>query len=129
MVAETRALNEQTSKLKKELELIGESEKALNRRITRIEAQLDTIELDEKVKRIHKAITKTYLTLWFNSEGKTPTSVMMKLQDIGFKPSVGKHDFVYDWQQEIGLEEISKLGNTVHKTLKGLRVLYKLETS
>ncbi len=127
-MAKTQAPNEQASKLKEELESIGESEKALKRRITRIEAQLEAKELSERVKKLHEAATKTYLTLWYNSEGKTPAHIMMKLQDIGFKPSMGKHDLVFDWRQEIGLDEISKLGNAVHKTLKGLRVLYRLET-
>ena len=122
-----RAVHKQALKLEKELESIGEQEKALNQKVKRIEAQLKARELDEKVKAIHEAVTKTYLTLWFNSEGKAPTSVMMKLQEIGFKPSIGKHDFVYDWKQEIGLEDISKLRDTVHKKLKGLKVLYKLK--
>ena len=127
-MVEMRAVHKQTLKLEKVLESIGEQEKALNQKVKRIEAQVKARELDEKVKAIHEAITKTYLTLWFNSEGKAPTSVMMKLQEIGFKPSIGKYDFVYDWKQEIGLEDISKLGDTVHKKLKGLKVLYKLET-
>jgi len=127
-MVEMRAVYKQTLKMEKELESIGEQEKALSQKITRIEAQLKARELDEKAKAIHEALTKTYLTLWFNSEGKAPTSAMMKLQEIGFKPSIGKHDFVYAWKQEIGLEDISKLGDTVHKKLKGLKVLYKLET-
>ena len=127
-MVEMRAIHKQTLKLEKKLNSIGEQEKALNQKIKGIEAQLKAKVLDEKVKAIHEAITKTYLTLWFNSEGKAPTSIMMKLQEIGFKPSTGKHDFVYDWKQEIGLENISKLGDTVHKKLKGLKVLYKLET-
>ena len=127
-MVEMRAVYKQTLKMEKELESIGEQEKALSQKITRIEAQLKARELDEKAKAIHEALTKTYLTLWFNSEGKAPTFAMMKLQEIGFKPSIGKHDFVYAWKQEIGLEDISKLGDTVHKKLKGLKVLYKLET-
>ena len=77
---------------------------------------------------MREAVKKTHLTLWFNSEGKTPTSVLIRLQDIGFKPTTGRHDFVYDWKHEIGLEEICKLGDTVHKNLKGFKVLYRLET-
>ena len=127
-MVEMRPLHKQIFELEKELELIDTHEMALSRRVKRIEAQLKTKELDDKVKAIHEAITKAHLTLWFNSEGKAPTSVMMKLQDIGFKPSEGKHDFIYDWKQGIGLDEITKLRDTVHKALKGSKVLYKLET-
>lgn len=124
-----RALHKQIIELRKELELIDTHEMALSQRVKRIEAQLQAKELEDKVKAIHEAITKAHLILWFNSEGKPPTSVMLRLQDIGFKPSEGKHDFIYDWKQGIGLEEITKLRDTVHEVLRGSKVLYKLETS
>jgi len=128
VMMEMNLLHKHTFELEKELESIGKYEEALSQRIKRIEARLEAKELNEKVKAIHEAITKTYLTLWFSSEGKTPTSAIMKLQNIGFKPSRGKHDFVYDWKGQIGLEEMFELGDTVHKTLKGLKILYRLET-
>ena len=71
---------------------------------------------------------KTYLTFWFYSEGASPTVVVKKLQNMGFKPIKGRYDFVYDWGRTIELEEILQIGNAVHETLKGLKVLYKLET-
>lgn len=71
---------------------------------------------------------KTYLTLWLYSEGAGPTVVVEKLQSMGFKPIQGHHDFVYDWGRNIELEEIFQIGNSVHETLKGLKVLYTLET-
>jgi len=71
---------------------------------------------------------KTYLTIWFNSEGAEPTTVAQKLQSMGFKPIKGRYDHVYDWGKEAKLEEILQLGNAVHETLKGFKVLYKLET-
>ena len=123
-----RSRHKQIVELKQELESIDIHGKALSRRVKRIEAELGARELGDRVKAIHEAITKTHLTLWFNSEGKPPTSVIMKLQDMGFQPSRGKHDFIYDWKQDIGIEEISELGDTVHKALKGSRVLYKLDT-
>ena len=128
VMTDMHSLAKRTIELKNELELIDTHEKSLNQRIKKIEARLTTKELDDKVRAMHEAITKAHLTLWFNSEGKTPTSVIMRLQDIGFKPSKGKQDFVYDWKREIGLEDISKLGDTVHKALKRSKVLYKLET-
>jgi len=71
---------------------------------------------------------KTYLTVWFYSEGASPTVVAEKLQGMGFKPIKGPYDFAYDWGRTIELEEILHIGNAVHDTLKGLKVLYKLET-
>ncbi|MDW8049197.1 MAG: hypothetical protein RMJ07_05930 [Nitrososphaerota archaeon] len=71
---------------------------------------------------------KTYLTIWFNSEGASPSEVAERLQAIGFKPVRGYYDHVYDWKRRATLEEILELSNKIHETLKGLKVLYKLET-
>lgn len=71
---------------------------------------------------------KTYLTIWFNSEGASPVIVAEKLRAMGFKPIRGKYDHVYDWRRRIELEEILQIGTAVHETLKGLKVLYTLET-
>jgi hypothetical protein len=71
---------------------------------------------------------KTYLTIWFNSEGAGPVVVAEKLRAMGFKPMKGRYDHVYNWGRSIELEEILQIGTAVHETLKGLNVIYKLET-
>lgn len=71
---------------------------------------------------------KTYLTIWFSSEGAEPTTVAQKLQSMGFKPIRGAHDHVYDWKKQATVDEVLQLVNNVHHTLKGLQVLYKIET-
>ncbi|MCW4040605.1 MAG: hypothetical protein NWE83_07620 [Candidatus Bathyarchaeota archaeon] len=70
----------------------------------------------------------TYLMIWFNSEGAEPQEVVDKLRGIGFQPMRGPYDHVYEWTKDTDLEKILQLGTTVHQTLKGLKVLYKLET-
>ena len=71
---------------------------------------------------------KTYLIIWFNSEGAKPQKVIQKLQEIGFKPMRGPYDHVYEWTNDVDLDEIIQLGDIVHDNLKGLKVFYKLET-
>jgi len=71
---------------------------------------------------------KTYLTLWFSSEGAEPSVVAQKLHSMGFKPVKGHYDHVYEWKREPALEDIWQLCNSVHHTLKGFKVLYKIET-
>jgi hypothetical protein len=74
-------------------------------------------------------VLKTYLTIWFNSEGAGPVEVVERLRSMGFKPLRGYHDHVYDWgNKKAELEDILRIANSVHETLKGLKVLYKLET-
>ena len=78
-------------------------------------------------RRSNKGV-KTYLTIWFCSEGAEPSVVAQKLQSMGFKPIKGQYDHVYDWKRDVSLEEVLQLCNNVHQTLKGMRVLYKIET-
>jgi hypothetical protein len=66
--------------------------------------------------------------IWFNSEGAEPKTVVERLEGMGFKPMRGPYDHVYEWTNEVDLDKILQLGDAVHKTLKGLKVLYKLET-
>jgi len=60
--------------------------------------------------------------------GSKPLEVVEKLRSMGFKPLRGYHDHVYDWGRKVELTEVLQLANKVHETLKGMKVLYKLET-
>ena len=72
---------------------------------------------------------KTYLTLTFTTEGGRPSDVTSLLQGIGFKPMTGNYDFVYDWQKKfVSAEEAVSLADRVQATLKGMKVLFKIET-
>ncbi|NIR15994.1 MAG: hypothetical protein GWN86_19540 [Desulfobacterales bacterium] len=71
---------------------------------------------------------KTYLKIWFNSEGSGPSVVAEKLRGMGFEPIQGRYDHVYDWGRKVNLEDVLQIGTAVHETLKGSKVLYKLET-
>ncbi len=71
---------------------------------------------------------KTYLTLWFNSDGGRPSEVTKKLKDIGFKPVKGNYDFAYDWDDDAPVDEILRIGDKVQKVLKDDKVLFNLET-
>lgn len=72
---------------------------------------------------------KTYLTVTFYSEGANPIAVVERLRSLGFKPVSGVHDHVYDWgRKKVELEDILEIASSVHETLKGLKVFYKLET-
>ena len=71
---------------------------------------------------------KTYLTIWFSSEGESPQKVIASLQKLGFEPVYGNYDMVYNWDKKASLEDIIKLADLVKKTLAGTGVLFKIET-
>ncbi len=72
---------------------------------------------------------KSYLIVWFNSEGARPSEVNQRLMSLGFKPVQGTHDYVYEWgRKNVDVEEILRFGDKVRMTLQGMNVLFKLET-
>jgi hypothetical protein len=71
---------------------------------------------------------KTYLTIWFSSEGSGPVEIVERLRSLGFEPLRGYHDHVYDWKKNVNLSDILEFTDKIHQTLNGLNVLYKIET-
>ena len=71
---------------------------------------------------------KSYLIIWFNSEGGKPSEINQRLMSLGFKPMHGSHDYVYSWDQSVSVDEILNFGDKVQMTLKDLNVMFKLET-
>ena len=73
-------------------------------------------------------VLKTYLTIWFTSEGAHPSIVVQRLRAMGFKPIKGYYDHVYDWKKEVTIDDVFQLSDTLYETLRGLKVMYKIET-
>ena len=71
---------------------------------------------------------KSYLTVWFNSNGATPMEVVDRLMGMGFQAQKGNYDFVYNWSQQPKTQDALDLANKVHATLKGCDVLFKIES-
>jgi len=71
---------------------------------------------------------KTYLTLWFNSEGSSPSGVINSLRDMGFNPVQGNYDMEYDWGRMVTVEDVLDLGDRIQASVKEGALLFKLET-
>lgn len=72
---------------------------------------------------------KTYLLMWFNSNGASPSDVNRRLMSLGFQPVQGPYDYVYDWGDNVDVDEILRFGDKVHLSLKDFGVLFKIETT
>ncbi len=75
----------------------------------------------------------TRVSVWFYSEGASPSQVISKLTELGFKPVRGAYDFVYEHSDDNMTEAdlgnaIVEISNALHKTLSGFKVLYNLDT-
>jgi uncharacterized protein with GYD domain len=76
----------------------------------------------------------TRVSIWFNSEGASPGTVIKKLLEMGFTLVRGAYDFVYthELDEEMTDADLSKsileIGNALHDSLSGFNVMYALAT-
>lgn len=71
---------------------------------------------------------ETYLRVTFSSEGSKPSEIAERLHSLGFKPTQGNYDFVYDWKGEAALDDAMDLADQLTQSLKGYHVLFEMET-
>jgi hypothetical protein len=71
---------------------------------------------------------KTYISVFFSTEGAKPSKVLDALNNLGFQPTTGNFDGVFSWDKQATLDEAINLADKVVATLKGMGVMVKLET-
>ncbi len=72
---------------------------------------------------------KTYLRIWFNTDGERSTEVNDRLLSMGFSPQTGIYDYVYDWgNEEVSTEKALIMADRIHSTLGGCGIYFGLET-
>jgi hypothetical protein len=71
---------------------------------------------------------KTWIQLTFNSEGAKPSDVIDRLCMLGFRPTRGHRDLVYEWDRNATVKDAIWFADKVHTVLEGLSVFYELET-
>lgn len=71
---------------------------------------------------------KTFLILYFGTNGRKPTEVEKGLEEIGFKTQFGSVDFVYDWNEEPTKEKVLALADKIAEALKGSGAVFNIDT-
>ena len=62
---------------------------------------------------------ETYIDLYVNPDGEKVTTVYKKIVEMGFKPTIGEHDFVYSWTGIVSIEEELAFVEKIQSKLKG----------
>jgi hypothetical protein len=70
----------------------------------------------------------SYLTITFSSEGSKPSEIASRLESLGFEPTTGNYDFLYKWDRNAKVEDALWLADKVQIALRGMNVLFKIET-
>ena len=71
---------------------------------------------------------QTYIRLTFSSEGAKPSDIIDRLCMLGFKPTRGHQDLVYEWDRLATVQDAIWFADKVHAVLEGLNVNFELET-
>ncbi|MBU0496528.1 MAG: hypothetical protein KKC68_04255 [Candidatus Thermoplasmatota archaeon] len=71
---------------------------------------------------------ETYLDVYLHANGEKASVIYKKLLQMGFKPTIGEHDFVYNWKRIVNLEEEIAFVDTVQVALKDTGALIRFFT-
>ena len=62
---------------------------------------------------------ETYVDVYVSTDGEKTSVIYDTLLRLGFKPALGNHDFVYDWEKIVTIAEVVSLADKVQAELKG----------
>jgi hypothetical protein len=71
---------------------------------------------------------KPYVEILHSADGEKVSIIFEKMKDLGFKPALGEHDFVYIWKKDVVLNEIIEFLDNVVSKLKGSGAILKFTT-
>jgi hypothetical protein len=70
-------------------------------------------------------VMRTYVKMYFSSEGAGPLDVVDDLKKMGFRTEVGEFDFSISWETP---EQYGTIIKRLHSTLAGTRTRYTIMT-
>lgn len=72
---------------------------------------------------------KTYVTVTISSEGEKASIIAERFKKLGFKSTLGTHDFVYEWKEkDVVPMRVINFVDKVQEKLKGMNVLLNFTT-
>jgi hypothetical protein len=71
---------------------------------------------------------KTYVEIFHSADGEKVSEIFNKMKDLGFKPALGEHDFVYIWKKNVVITEVIDFLDDVVTRLKGTGAILKFTT-
>ena len=62
---------------------------------------------------------ETYVDLFISVDGQKISTIHSKIIEMGFKPTIGEHDFIYSWKGIVTIdEEIKFIEKSIPHTLQ-----------
>ena len=71
---------------------------------------------------------ETYVDVFVNADGKKASLIIERLLEMGLKPGIGEHDFIYDWKGIVDLKTEIAFVDSVQEKLYGTGAILKFTT-
>jgi len=71
---------------------------------------------------------ETYVDVFINADGAKISTIHNKMIEMGLKPTIGEHDFVYNWKGITTIEEEIRFIEFIQDKLRGTGVILKFVT-
>ena len=68
---------------------------------------------------------ETYLDLFINADGEKISMIHKIITEMGLKPTIGEHDFVFYWKGIVSIDEEIKFIENIQSHLKGTGVILR----
>jgi len=68
---------------------------------------------------------ETYLDVMISANGEKASIIHKKLLEMGLKPTIGEHEYVYKWEGLADLDEEMELIDKIQKKLKDTGAILK----
>jgi len=71
---------------------------------------------------------KTYVEVLVSADGAKASVISERLIEMGLKPTIGEHDFVYNWKDNVAISEVLKFVDRIQSKLKGTGAILNFST-
>ena len=71
---------------------------------------------------------ETYVDIYLQVDGTKASIIHKKILQLGLKPTIGEHDFIYNWNRIVTIEEEIKFIDKIQSELKGTGAILKFTT-
>jgi hypothetical protein len=71
---------------------------------------------------------KTYVEVLVSADGEKASVISKKLLEMGLKPTIGEHDFVYNWKDVVSISVVLDFVDRVQLKLKGTGAILNFTT-
>ena len=69
-----------------------------------------------------------YIDIYIPTNGEKVSVINKKLIELGLKPTIGEHDYIFNWKRIVTIEEEMEFIDIIQEKLRGTGVILKFKT-